>query len=62
MLRSNIIFFSSDFESVEGFSRSSIMLFKEMMQIFVIEFIPYVTLLKRGIHQLSVLLNFFELI
>ena len=62
MLSSYIVFFSSDVESVEGFSRSSVMLFQELMQIFVIEFIPYVTLLKGGIYKHSALLNLVGLI
>ena len=62
MLSSNIFFFSSDVESMEGFSRSSVMLFQELMQIFVIEFIPYVTLLKGGIYKHSALLNLVGLI
>ena len=49
--------FSSNIESVEGFSRISVMLFYEIMQIFVIEFIQYVTLLKWGMYKDSALLN-----
>ena len=58
----NIIFFSSDIESVEGFSGISVMLFHEFMQIFEIEFIPYVTLLKRGMYKDSALLNLVGLV
>ena len=56
------LFFSSDIESVEGFSRISVMLFHEFMQIFVIEFIPYVTLLQRGMYKDSALLNLVGLV
>ena len=62
MLSSNIVCFNTDVESMEGFSRSSVMLFQELMQIFGIEFIPYATLFKRGIYKHTALLNLVGLI
>ena len=53
----DISFFSSDNESEEGESRILVVLFHDWIQVFVMEFLPYLTLFKRGIYKDSDLLN-----
>ena len=47
----NILFLISVSDSVDGDSRKWVNLFQEWMQLFVIEFRPYVTLFTRGMYK-----------